>query len=62
MAKKGFGCERPECHASSFEGMATFGTGKLDEYGFWEYPCPICKKAWDEIAKRNTIADIKKEA
>lgn len=47
MAKKGFGCERPECASSTgIDWSATFGTGKLDPNGFWEFPCAECANAW----------------
>lgn len=26
----------------------TFGSGELDEYGFWEKPCAICARANEE--------------
>ena len=47
MAKKGFGCERPECGASTdISGEASFGTGGLSRDGFWEFPCEECRNAW----------------
>jgi hypothetical protein len=47
MAKIGFGCERKECGSSTgITGEITFGTGKLDHLGYWEYPCEECKKSW----------------
>jgi len=47
MAKKGFGCERPECSSSTGVcGSTTFGTGNLDFYGYWEFPCKECENAW----------------
>lgn len=24
----------------------TFGSGKLDDYGYWEFPCKICEDAY----------------
>lgn len=43
MAKAGKGCGRSECGVStSIDGDITFGTGKLDEFGFWEHPCTEC--------------------
>ncbi len=45
--KKGFGCERPECCTSTgIDESTTFGTGELDQYGFWEFPCKKCEEAW----------------
>ena len=29
-------------------GSLTFGTGELDNYGYWEKPCLECAKAWRE--------------
>jgi len=53
-------CGNPKCHVSSFidEETLTFGSGKLDEHGCWEYPCVICaayiqehpwKKVWPKV-------------
>jgi hypothetical protein len=25
----------------------TFGEGELDEFGYWEYPCYECARAWE---------------
>ncbi|MFW9871724.1 MAG: hypothetical protein ACFFG0_01390 [Candidatus Thorarchaeota archaeon] len=48
MAKKGFGCGRAGCKASSaIDESVTFGTGKLDFNGFWENPCKKCKDSWE---------------
>ena len=59
MAKKGFGCEREECCASTgICGSATFGTGKLSDNGYWEYPCEICKQAWDAMKKVKWIPKV----
>lgn len=37
-------CDDPECLVSTgiHEGT-TFGKGKLDFNGFWEFPCAICR-------------------
>ncbi len=41
------GCGRKECCASTgLCGLATFGTGVLDENGYWEFPCLECEEAW----------------
>ena len=42
-------CGNPDCHASSFEDTPTFGFGKLDDYGFWEKPCSVCARKWEEL-------------
>ena len=26
----------------------TFGTGELDDYGYWEFPCGECARAFEE--------------
>ena len=60
MARKDFGCGREECSASTgIDESVTFGTGRLDPNGFWEFPCRACEKAWyDEEKEReyNVIA------
>lgn len=46
MARKGFGCERPECAScTDINGEASFGTGGLTRDGFWEFPCEECRNA-----------------
>lgn len=36
-------CGNPDCCcSSSYFGHVTFGSGALDDYGFWEKPCLIC--------------------
>lgn len=36
-------CGNPNCCASSgICGSMTFGSGELDNHGYWEYPCVIC--------------------
>jgi len=42
-------CGNPKCKASSFEDIPTFGSGKLDDYGFWERPCSICARKYEEL-------------
>lgn len=38
----------------------TFGHGRLDHLGFWEFPCRPCAIHWNEtVAER--IADLKKQ-
>jgi hypothetical protein len=52
MAKKDFGCGRNECTASSgICGSTTFGTGKLDNHGYWEFPCKKCEDVWEKEKK-----------
>ena len=26
----------------------TFGTGKLDDYGYWEFPCAVCAREYEK--------------
>lgn len=44
--------KRPKGHECEIStgvcGRPTFGTGKLDDYGYWESPCWECAKAWKE--------------
>ncbi len=42
-------CGDPECRVSSgiHEGL-TFGSGSLDDLGFWEIPCPTCARAYEK--------------
>lgn len=41
-------CGNRNCCASSgiHEGP-TFGSGELDDYGYWEFPCYPCARAWE---------------
>jgi hypothetical protein len=38
-------CGNPDCGISTgiHEGL-TFGSGKLDQWGFWENPCDTCAR------------------
>jgi hypothetical protein len=38
-------CGNPHCSVSShpFDGL-TFGSGRLDDNGFWSKPCGICAR------------------
>lgn len=48
MANPDFGCGRKECGASTnIAEEATFGTGRLDSNGLWEFPCEICERTWN---------------
>lgn len=41
-------CGNPECGISTgICGNTTCGTGKLDQHGYWEFPCYICEEKWD---------------
>ena len=44
------GCSNPECCASTgICGSATFGSGELDKYGYWEFPCNECARAYEAL-------------
>lgn len=48
MAKKRL-CGNPTCGSSTgIHGGLTFGHGRLDEHGFWEFPCRVCAAAFDD--------------
>jgi hypothetical protein len=45
--------KRPEghekCHSSTgIHGPMTFGSGELNEYGYWENPCYECARAFEK--------------
>jgi hypothetical protein len=43
------GCTDPKCCSSSgICGAVTFGSGTLDEFGYWEVPCDQCARAWEK--------------
>jgi len=45
-----FGCGNPRCCASStIAEEPSFGSGKLDDYGFWEKPCDTCAREWEKM-------------
>ena len=61
MAIKGFGCERPDCRAST--GICehtTFGTGELSDWGYFEHPCFICARAWEKLHPEQVAWPFKK--
>ena len=41
-------CNNNQCSVSTgiHDGL-TFGSGKLDDYGFWEHPRRTCAEQWD---------------
>lgn len=43
------GCGNSDCCVSTgiCESL-TFGSGKLDEYGYWENECWDCARAWEK--------------
>ena len=43
------GCGNKKCGVSTgICGSTTFGSGKLDDYGYWKNPCRKCAKAFEE--------------
>jgi len=50
---KNFGCGDSDCGASTgICGSMTFGKGNLDYYGYWEFPCKVCEKAWKDLNEK----------
>jgi len=52
------GCGNPECSASTgyfseYEGWPlsglTFGSGRVDQYGYFEFPCSTCAQAFEKL-------------
>lgn len=41
-------CSNKDCKVSTgICDSLTFGSGELDEYGYWEKPCSICARAFE---------------
>lgn len=41
-------CGNPECKCSTgIHEELTFGSGKLDDFGYFQFPCAICAREWD---------------
>ena len=43
-------CGNPKCGAST--GICespTFGSGKLDEFSYWEKPCSVCTRKFEKL-------------
>lgn len=49
LKKKNCACENPDCSISTgyFMDELTFGSGVLDDFGYWEKPCYPCARAWE---------------
>lgn len=45
-------CGNPKCRTSTgiHEGL-TFGWGRLDGHGYWEFPCAVCAREHDATKK-----------
>lgn len=42
-------CGNPKCSGSTnIAEQPSFGSGKLDFYGFWEFPCGVCARAFEK--------------
>lgn len=52
-------CNNPKCSTSTgiHEGL-TFGWGKLDEYGYWEFPCQVCADHWNNVRQKEVLEEI----
>jgi hypothetical protein len=38
-------CGNPDCSVSTgVDGALTHGSGRLDDYGYWEHPCAVCAR------------------
>lgn len=49
MSIKG-GCGNPKCGVSNVGlALTTFGRGELDDYGYWQYPCSACARAFEKL-------------
>jgi hypothetical protein len=49
IIKKEKPCGNPGCMVSAFDVyFLTFGSGKLDFYGFWEKPCSLCARDFEK--------------
>lgn len=54
-------CNNPECCASSgFSGEITYGSGRLDPYGYWQFPCRECAADFDS-RKEQIKEEIRQE-
>jgi hypothetical protein len=57
-------CGNPDCTCSTgiHDGL-TFGSGNLDDHGYFEKPCRICAKEHDETVnstKEDVINDLRR--
>lgn len=61
MAKRNPACGNPACGSSTgICDRMTFGSGRLNDMGYWEKPCRICAEAFDKD-KPNIIAAMRQE-
>jgi hypothetical protein len=54
-------CGNPNCSCSTgIHGGLTFGSGQLDEHGYWTRPCRVCAAASDAKSKE-TVQEVQSE-
>lgn len=55
-------CGNSDCRCSTgvHEGLS-FGSGRLDKNGFWEYPCRICSRHFQEVERVEIIEQLRRE-
>ena len=54
-------CGKVECGASTgIDGSVTFGSGELDDFGYWEKPCSICATEWERLNPGETAWPFRK--
>jgi hypothetical protein len=48
------GCNNFDCNISTgICGSKTFGSGKLDDCGYWDIPCDLCARMWEKDYPRD---------
>lgn len=53
-------CGNPKCRVSTGIGdELTFGSGELNSMGYWEFPCPICAKKWEDERLQERDKEVK---
>lgn len=51
-------CNNPDCSISTGTcKKLTFGSGRLDDYGYWEHPCYECARAWEKLQSEKYHGD-----
>ena len=61
--KKKRPCGNPDCCCSTSidDTTITYGSGELNEFGFWEFPCKICAKVAKDRGEKYVWPDPDKE-
>ena len=44
------------CTSNGIQGDVTHGSGKLDNHGYWEFPCYECAREWERQFPMNGFA------